>query len=207
MKQTFITLPLFYRLVVNATGEFYVIEHVLLPDDVEESWSESIQPGDGVVLGPKTSTERTLTLRPAPHTRYLELRLLDPSQLLNYWFDEVKPDVEMPDPTPVEIPAHLQVPPSLSDEMRRIVQAIRAESAPEADDIDEEDYEIDSPDQLPTPYELQAMPLLPDVGPRDPGPTPAPAGGQTQAPEPTAPEGPPPSGVSQPQPVSAPSAP
>lgn len=198
-RSTYIKLSLFYRLLVNATGEFYVIEHVLDDDPVPEDWHRTLPlENAGVVLGPRASTERTFSLRPAPHDRYLELRLIDGAQLLNYWFEEVKPDMEMPDPTPVEIPAHLQVPPTLQDEMRRIVQALRLEVAPEADDIDEEDYEIDSNELPLSPYELAALPLVPDVGPNDPQPAPAAPGSEAQTPSQAAPAGNP-----QSQPVSA----
>lgn len=212
MKSRFFKLHLFHSLLVNSTGEFYVIEHFPDEEDIPVHWAvdpyEEVttwQPGsdEGRILGPKGAAERTFHVRPAPHDRYIEVRQVADGHLLNYWFDEVKPDMEMPDPTPVEIPAHLLTPPSLQDEMRRIVQALRLEVAPEADPIDDEDYEVE-PNELPlSPYELAALPLVPDLGPHDPSPTPAPSGGAT----PAAPEAAPPAGGAQPQPVSAPSAP
>lgn len=106
---------------------------------------------------------------------------------------------ELPDPRPIAIPAHLRMPESLADTMKRLIrvemsrqaEAAGMESFEEADDFEPDDPE----DLLPTPYEMhrlqeEAPPgvLLPkEVQPKvpaNPEDLPAPAAAAAAAPGP-----------------------
>lgn len=80
---------------------------------------------------------------------------------------------EIPDPTPLAIPAGLKKPESMQDMIRRFVrieasriaQAEGYESFDEADDFEVDDAE---PDDVNTPYGVPWIEMAPEAGPEGP---------------------------------------
>lgn len=131
-----LVVPPFYKTAVVASGPFHVYE---------------VRDGLGYRIGPDAATVRRMVLNWKAYERELVVEV-EENGTVEWFFEEVPPDIEMPDPTPIAIPAALREPPSYRDEIRRLVEQEvnrRALQAGIGSFEEEDDFEPVDSDELP----------------------------------------------------------
>ena len=150
-----ISVPLYHNVEFRAVCAFAVYEMVS---------------GIAKMCGPRSGEDRVLKLEWRAYDREFLVLVFDPpevgDELVFCWYlDEVPPDVEMPDPTPMEIPLALQAPPSLHDEIRRII-AVEASKAAANSGFgtmeEEDDFDVEEETDIAAQYHVPVVSMVPE---------------------------------------------